>query len=200
MSVNKDEELCLVDEYEIKPAIFCLASGQVFCWGSNQHGQCGRPPDKLTKDHNQLVFTTPQLIGGLLSNVHVTQLKTGWSHLLAITGMKVWRYRGGIAADIIWFYMPILSKSLCRIYFKLLVTTLFCQKFVNRLFFLLVVVMHCTLFFALSTCHTKTFCLPHVISVVPYNSESPSYNCFAMCLALQMMFRFFHGAVPTMVS
>lgn len=89
MSVNKDEELCLVDEYEIKPAIFCLASGQVFCWGSNQHGQCGRPPDKLTKDHNQLVFTTPQLIGGLLSNVHVTQLKTGWSHLLAITGMKV---------------------------------------------------------------------------------------------------------------
>ena len=94
MNVNIDESLCLVDEHEIKPATFCLASGQVFCWGSNQHGQCGRSPDKLTKDHNQQVFPTPQLIGGLLSNVHVTQLKTGWSHLLAITGKKVPRTCG----------------------------------------------------------------------------------------------------------
>ena len=78
----------------MKPATFCLASGQVYCWGSNQHGQCGRPPDKLTKDDDQQVFTTPQLIGGILSNVHVTQLKTGWSHLLAVTGKRIAK-RGG---------------------------------------------------------------------------------------------------------
>lgn len=106
---------------------------------------------------------------------------------------QVWRYWGGIAADIIWFYMPILSKSLCHIYFKLLVTTLFCQTFVNRLFFLLVVVMLCTLIFALSTCHTKTSCLPHVISVVPYNSESPSYNCLQCVRLYRWCSGFFMG-------
>ena len=79
---------------EIKPATFYLASGLVFCWGSNQHGQCGRPLQRLSKDHDQQVFTTPQLIRGLLSNVRVTQLKTGWSHLLAITGKKVARSDG----------------------------------------------------------------------------------------------------------
>lgn len=67
----------------------------MYCWGSNQHGQCGRPPDELTKDHSQQVLTTPQLIGGLLSNVRVTQLKTGWSHLLAITGKRVARRASG---------------------------------------------------------------------------------------------------------
>lgn len=58
-------------------------SGQVFCWGSNQHGQCGRPPDAQSTEHQ--MFVTPQLIGGLLSSVTVTQVHTGWSHLLAVT-------------------------------------------------------------------------------------------------------------------
>ena len=62
------------------------AAGQVFCWGSNQHGQWGRPPDTVSTQHNAQAFAVPQLIGGLLSDVHVTQLKSGWSHLLAISG------------------------------------------------------------------------------------------------------------------
>ncbi|XP_073240509.1 secretion-regulating guanine nucleotide exchange factor-like isoform X2 [Porites lutea] len=56
------------------------ASGQVFCWGSNQHGQCGRPPE-----HCAQIFANPQLIRGAISDKHIAQLKSGWSHHLAIT-------------------------------------------------------------------------------------------------------------------
>lgn len=38
------------------------------------------------------------------------------------------------------------------------------------------------------------------LSAVSYNSESPSHNCFVMCLSLQRMLTFFRGAVQTMVS
>ncbi|XP_027040224.1 secretion-regulating guanine nucleotide exchange factor-like [Pocillopora damicornis] len=58
-------------------------SGHVFCWGSNQHGQCGKPPDIHSTEHQ--IFIKPQLIGGLLTSVTVTQVHTGWSHLLAVT-------------------------------------------------------------------------------------------------------------------
>ena len=140
-----------MDEYEIKPATFCLASGQVFCWGSNQHGQCGRPPDKQTKEHNQQVFTTPQQIGGLLSNIHVTQVKTGWSHLLAITGKRLPRTYSRrcylvFHANFIKIPLSCILLSTCD--------NGFCfQKFVNHLF-LLVVVIQCTL-------HTN-FCHRHL--------------------------------------
>lgn len=61
------------------------ASGKVFCWGSNQHGQCGRPPDSMSVELDAQIVNAPHMIGGLISGVHVTQLKSGWSHLLAIT-------------------------------------------------------------------------------------------------------------------
>lgn len=60
------------------------ASGQVFCWGSNQHGQCGRPPE-----HCAQIFANPQLIRGAISDKHIAQLKSGWSHLLALTGLII---------------------------------------------------------------------------------------------------------------
>ena len=65
------------------------ASGKVFCWGSNQHGQCGRPPDRVSVELDAQIVNAPHMIGGLISGVHVTQLRSGWSHLLAITGLNV---------------------------------------------------------------------------------------------------------------
>ena len=62
--------------------------GEVFCWGSNQHGQCGEPPEGTNTEEKAPIFTLPQLIQGLISGSHVTKLKSGWSHLLAVTGLN----------------------------------------------------------------------------------------------------------------
>lgn len=59
--------------------------GGVFCWGSNQHGQCGEPPEGTNTEEKAPIFALPQLIQGLISGLRVTELKSGWSHLLAVT-------------------------------------------------------------------------------------------------------------------
>lgn len=69
------------------------AVGEVFCWGSNQHGQCGRPPDSMKTELDSSIFDVPHLIKGLISGLYVIRLKSGWSHLLAVTDdMKVFAW------------------------------------------------------------------------------------------------------------
>lgn len=60
--------------------------GEVFCWGSNQHGQCGQPPEGTKTNPNVPIFAVPELIKGLICGLHITKLESGWSHLLAVTG------------------------------------------------------------------------------------------------------------------
>lgn len=55
-------------------------NGQVYCWGSNQHGQCGVPVEEAD------MFEEPHLIGGILSNEKVVCILSGWGHLFVITG------------------------------------------------------------------------------------------------------------------
>ena len=43
----------------------------------------------MSTEQDLQVFDTPQQIGGLVSGLHVTQLVTGWSHILAITGLNI---------------------------------------------------------------------------------------------------------------
>ena len=62
--------------------------GEVFCWGSNQHGQCGQSPEGTNTEEKAPIFALPQLIQGLTCGSHVTKLKSGWSHLLAVTGLS----------------------------------------------------------------------------------------------------------------
>ena len=56
-------------------------SGEVFCWGSNQYGQCGVDPSKM---ENKL-FASPLQIGGMLKKVKVSEVVSGWSHILVKT-------------------------------------------------------------------------------------------------------------------
>ncbi|XP_068745450.1 secretion-regulating guanine nucleotide exchange factor-like [Montipora capricornis] len=69
------------------------AVGEVFCWGSNQHGQCGQPPDSMKTELDSSTFDVPHLIKGLISGLYVIRLESGWSHLLAVTDdMKVFAW------------------------------------------------------------------------------------------------------------
>ena len=60
-----------------------VEGGKVFCWGLNRHGQCGLDP----KSHPNVC--KPSNIGGLLENVKVSQIYSGWSHILAKTGKSL---------------------------------------------------------------------------------------------------------------
>lgn len=61
--------------------IFCEESGEVFCWGSNQYGQCGVGPSNGGKS-----FSSPVQVEGLLKKVKVAEIFSGWCHILAKTG------------------------------------------------------------------------------------------------------------------
>lgn len=59
--------------------------GEVYCWGSNQHGQCGMDP---CSQHNKICWS-PTRIKGLLENENVLEIFSGWSHILAKTGIVI---------------------------------------------------------------------------------------------------------------
>ena len=58
------------------------ASGEVFCWGSNQYGQCGVDPSNTESK----LLSFPVQIGGILKKVRVSKILSGWSHILVKTG------------------------------------------------------------------------------------------------------------------
>ena len=62
---------------------FFIDTGHVYCWGSNQYGQCGRHTKAAEKNMH---FSSPQIIGQALTEVLISELKSGWSHLLAVSG------------------------------------------------------------------------------------------------------------------
>ncbi|XP_031549354.1 secretion-regulating guanine nucleotide exchange factor-like [Actinia tenebrosa] len=66
-------------------SVVLTENGQVFCWGSNQHGQCGKPVNTETKGHHHNFYDTPQLVCGDLRNNKVKSILSGWSHVLATT-------------------------------------------------------------------------------------------------------------------
>ncbi|KXJ09918.1 secretion-regulating guanine nucleotide exchange factor isoform X2 [Exaiptasia diaphana] len=82
MKVSRLMEKCIQVIAGSQHSAVLTESGQVFCWGSNQHGQCGLPVSSEAG-----LFDEPQLIGGALSNHNVTSIHSGWSHLIAQIGV-----------------------------------------------------------------------------------------------------------------
>ena len=57
----------------------------MFCWGSNEYRQCGVDPSNTESKH----ISSPLQIGGLLKNVKLSQILSGWNHILVKTGKFV---------------------------------------------------------------------------------------------------------------
>ncbi len=60
--------------------------GEVYCWGSNVHGQCGLPGAKTPSDSGLEIFNKvlrPTKVG---LDEKITKIHAGWSHMLAISG------------------------------------------------------------------------------------------------------------------
>ena len=55
--------------------------GEVICWGENNYGQLAISPDESKE------VTTPYIIPGTLFEGKVMDIQTGWTHVIAVTGI-----------------------------------------------------------------------------------------------------------------
>lgn len=56
--------------------------GQVFVWGCNKYGQCTQSPEVITQ------VNTPYMVNQeMFNNRKVVAVKSGWTHVIAQTGM-----------------------------------------------------------------------------------------------------------------
>ena len=64
-------------------ALILLGTGKVAVWGDNKHGQLAMNPTT----HPQV--NSPHVLPeDLFSHQHVTEIHSGWTHMVAVTGRK----------------------------------------------------------------------------------------------------------------
>ena len=83
-----------------------LAEGCVLVWGTNKFGQCAR-------DHSESpgLMQPSAIPQKLFADEPVAQLATGWTHMLALTGVSFFSYLFLITRSLLWL---LTSKGVAR--------------------------------------------------------------------------------------
>ena len=84
---------------------FILDCGKIICWGDNKYGQLTTPPEQSK------YISDPYIIPTTLFDGKVTDIQSGWTHMIAITGNSnsslarpalVWWKSGLISGIVSW--------------------------------------------------------------------------------------------------
>jgi len=63
-----------------KTIFFIIECGKIICWGDNKYGQLATSPEQSKH------ISDPYIIPTTLFDGKVTDIQSGWTHMIAITG------------------------------------------------------------------------------------------------------------------